>query len=100
MANLGIFHDQLHLFYYLSTTTSGMRSTSVSSVNMETPTPTAAKRVLKANFSNVETHILLEEITMERELLMSGFKNDVTNRKKRAAWDRILVRVNSSGVAQ
>ena len=65
---------------------------------METPTPTAAKCARKANFSNNETQILLKEMGMERELLMSSFTNDVTNRKKRAAWDRILVRVNSCGV--
>ena len=36
---------------------------------------------------------------MEREVLTSSFCNDVTNKKKRAAWDRIRVQVNACGIA-
>ena len=67
---------------------------------MTTSAP-AAKRPLKANFSTEETRILLEEVAIdfEREVLTLSFCNDVTDKKMRAAWNRIAVQVNVCGIA-
>ena len=57
------------------------------------------KRARKANFSSLETSVLLEEYAAEKDLLQCSFSTEVTNKKKRAAWEVIQNRVNACGVA-
>ena len=57
------------------------------------------KRARKANFSSLETSVLLEEYAAEKDLLQSSFSTEVTNKQKRAAWDVVQNRVNACGVA-
>ena len=64
---------------------------------MATGTPN--KRSRKANFSNAETRVLLEEVGLEKTTISSCFSNEVSNSKKRAIWAEIQVKVNSCGVA-
>ena len=41
-------------------------------------------RCRKANFSNTETRLLLEEVGIEKNTLLSCFSNEITNSKKRS----------------
>ena len=54
----------------------------------------AKKRNRKANFSNAETRVLLEEVGLENTTISSCFSNEVSNSKKRAIWAEIQVKVN------
>ena len=47
------------------------------------------KRCRKANFSNAETRVLLEEVGIEKNMLSSCFSNEITNSMKRAVWAKI-----------
>ena len=42
------------------------------------------KRARKANFSSLETSVLLEEYAAEKELLQSSFSTEVTKKKTRS----------------
>ena len=57
------------------------------------------KQARKTNFSSLETSMLLEEYTAERDFLQSCFSTEVTNKRKRAAWEVVKNRVSASGVA-
>ena len=43
--------------------------------------------------------MLLEEYDAEKDLLQSSFSTEVTNKRKRAAWEVVQNRVNACGVA-
>ena len=58
-----------------------------------------SKRSRKANFSNAETRVLLEEVGLEKTTLSSCFSNGVSNCKKRPIWAEFQVKVNTCCVA-
>lgn len=57
------------------------------------------KRQRKANFTHAEILLLLQEISLEHELLNSSLTNDATNRRKTEIWRAIAEKVSSCGVA-
>ena len=59
--------------------------------------PRKQKRAKKPNFSEVENVALLEEIGMEKTLLMSHFQNGITLKKKELMWRKIADKVNAVG---
>ncbi|XP_025091472.1 uncharacterized protein LOC112562426 [Pomacea canaliculata] len=58
--------------------------------------PPPYKRPRKANWSNKEIWMLLEEVRLEKECLMSSLGNEITNRKKAAVWQRIADKLAAS----
>ncbi|PVD35544.1 hypothetical protein C0Q70_02507 [Pomacea canaliculata] len=55
-----------------------------------------SKKQRKANWTNKEIWILLEEVRLEKEYLMSSLTNEITNKKKSAIWQRIADKIAAS----
>ncbi|KAK7503393.1 hypothetical protein BaRGS_00005314 [Batillaria attramentaria] len=56
-----------------------------------------AKRPKKPNFSDKETEVMMEEISVEAAVLMSALGTAVTNQKKQQIWANITEKVNAVG---
>ena len=55
------------------------------------------KRLKKPNFTDAETVAMLEEISIEKTLLLSHLMSSVTNRNKEIIWNRITEKINMIG---
>ena len=53
----------------------------------------AKKRLRKANYTNLEIKILLEEVALEKDVINSSLSNKITNKAKNAIWESIARKV-------
>ncbi|XP_041364095.1 uncharacterized protein LOC121379516 [Gigantopelta aegis] len=59
-----------------------------------------AKRHRKANFTDTEIRVLLEEISVDHKTLFMANNQTVTNRLKGDIWKRITAKISACGVAE
>lgn len=64
------------------------------------PSASVSKRPRKANYSENEIRVLLEEIMLGRIVLFSAFNNRITVQEKNRAWDVVTAAVNACGIAK
>ena len=57
------------------------------------------KRPRKANFTDTEVRVLLEEINLEHHILFMANTQAVTNKVKADAWRKITDKISACGVA-
>ena len=57
------------------------------------------KRPRKANFTDTEVRVLLEEINLEHHMLFMANTQAVTNKVKTDAWRKITDKISACGVA-
>ena len=57
------------------------------------------KRPRKANFTDTEVRVLLEEINLEHHILFMANTQAVTNKVKTDAWRKITDKISACGVA-
>ena len=56
------------------------------------------KRPRKANFTDTEVRVLLEEINLENQILFMANTQAVTNKVKADAWIKITDKISTCGV--
>jgi len=53
----------------------------------------------KANSSDSEVKVLIDCVAQCKEVLLSKFTNNVSNKNKQAAWEQVTAEVNACGIA-
>ena len=57
------------------------------------------KRPRKANFTDIEVRVMLEEISIDHRILFMANTQSVTNKVKARTWSKITEKVSACGVA-